>query len=61
MTKSHAKVEAEPLESLRDGIPADFAAVVSKMVDKDPDEWFQIPAEVAEARAKAHEARRGGK
>ena len=35
--KSHAQFEAEPLASLRDDIPADLAAVVSRMMAKDPD------------------------
>ena len=47
--KSHAQVEPEPLESLRDDIPAELSAVISRMMAKDPNQRYQTPAEVAEA------------
>ncbi len=47
--KSHAQAEPEPLESLRDDVPAELVAVVSRMTAKDPSERFQTPAEVVEA------------
>jgi serine/threonine protein kinase len=47
--KSHAQIEPESLKTLRDDIPSELAAVVSKMMAKDPDERFQTPAEVAAA------------
>ncbi|MDG2224653.1 MAG: serine/threonine-protein kinase [Rubripirellula sp.] len=47
--KSHAETEAESLDSVRGEIPADLAALVAKMMAKDPDDRFQTPAEVAEA------------
>ncbi len=47
--KSHAEVEPEPLESLRDDIPADLAALVSRMIAKDPANRFQTPQEAVAA------------
>ena len=47
--ESHARVEPEPLQSLRDDIPAEVVAVISKMMAKNPNERFQTPAEVASA------------
>ena len=44
--KSHAQVATRTLESLRDDIPADLAAVVSRMMAKDPDERFQSAAKL---------------
>lgn len=35
--KRQAQAEPEPLESLRDDIPADLAAVISRMIAKDPE------------------------
>lgn len=45
----HAQVEPERLESLRDDIPAELDAIVTRMMAKDPDERFQTPAAVAAA------------
>lgn len=47
--KSHAQVEPQRLESLRDDIPAELGTIVTRMMAKDPDERFQTPAEVAAA------------
>ncbi|MCG8653610.1 MAG: serine/threonine protein kinase, partial [Pirellulales bacterium] len=47
--KSHAHADPESLQTLREDIPADLAAVVSKMIAKDPDDRFQTPADVAKA------------
>lgn len=46
--KSQAQAEPEPLASLRDDIPAELLAVVTRMTAKDPDKRFQTPAEVAD-------------
>ena len=37
------------MESLRDDVPAELVAVVTKMTAKDPEKRFQTPGEVAEA------------
>ncbi|MHC4876962.1 MAG: protein kinase domain-containing protein [Planctomycetota bacterium] len=47
--QSHAQDEPESLESLRDDVPADLGAFISKVMAKNPDERFQTPAEVAGA------------
>ena len=47
--KSHAQVEPERLESLRDDIPVELGTIVTRMMAKDPDERFQTPTEVAAA------------
>jgi hypothetical protein len=47
--QSHAQVEPDSLDSLRNDIPAELVAIVSRMMAKDPEERFQTPAEVAEA------------
>jgi serine/threonine protein kinase/ankyrin repeat protein/formylglycine-generating enzyme required for sulfatase activity len=47
--KSHASVEPDSLESLRDDVPAELVAIVSRMMAKDPSDRFQTPAEVVEA------------
>lgn len=47
--KSHAQAEPEPLESLRDDVPRELVAVVTKMTAKDPDERYLTPREVADA------------
>ncbi|MCM2372111.1 serine/threonine protein kinase [Aporhodopirellula aestuarii] len=46
---SHAQVEPERLESLRDDIPVELSTIVTRMMAKDPEERFQTPAEVAAA------------
>jgi len=47
--KSHAQAEPEPLESLRDDVPPELVAVVTKMTAKDPEERYLTPSEVAHA------------
>ncbi len=56
--RSHAQFEPESLHSLRDDVPVDLAAIISKMVAKDPDERFQTPVEVADALSKLRVAAR---
>jgi ankyrin repeat protein/serine/threonine protein kinase len=46
---SHAQVEPEPLTSLRENIPIELAALIAKMMAKDPEQRFQVPTEVAAA------------
>ncbi|EMB17828.1 protein containing Serine/threonine protein kinase [Rhodopirellula europaea 6C] len=50
--KGHAQFEPEPLNSLRDDVPADLAIIISKMIAKDPGKRFQTPVEVADALSK---------
>ncbi len=47
--KNLAQAEPESLQSLRDDIPAELAAVVSRMMAKNRDERYKTPADVAEA------------
>jgi uncharacterized protein (TIGR03067 family) len=47
--KSHAHAEPEPLESLRNDVPPELVAVVTKMTAKDPAERYLTPSEVADA------------
>ena len=47
--QSHAEVEPDALDSLRDDVPTELVTIVSRMTAKDPDNRFQSPAEVAEA------------
>lgn len=47
--KSHAQVEPEPLKSLRDDIPPELVAIVTKMTAKDADERYLTPKDVAAA------------
>ena len=47
--KNHAQLEPDQLDSLRNDVPANLIAIVSKMMAKDPSDRFQTPAEVAEA------------
>ncbi len=49
--KSHASTSPNPLESLRNDVPAGLAAVVARMLAKDPDQRFHTPLAVAEALA----------
>jgi hypothetical protein len=48
---AHRDRAAVPLHEVRPDVPAELAAVVTKMVAKDPAQRFQAPAEVAEALA----------
>ena len=45
----HAASEPEPVESLRPIVPPTVAAIVRRMMAKDPEMRFQTPAEVADA------------
>jgi serine/threonine protein kinase len=47
--KSHALVEPEPLSSLRDDVPDELVAIVSRMMAKDPNERYLTPSQVAGA------------
>jgi serine/threonine protein kinase len=47
----HQTRQPTPLRQLRPQVPAELAAVVERMIDKDPDRRFQTPAEVIEALA----------
>lgn len=58
--KGHAQFEPEPLNSLRDDVPADLAIIISKMIAKDPEERFQTPVEVADALSKFKDVVAGG-
>lgn len=46
---SHAQVEPAPLDSLRNDVPRELVAIVSRMMAKDPDERYLTPKEVANA------------
>jgi serine/threonine protein kinase len=45
----HTSQEPTPVEELRPDLPAEVAAVVRRMMAKDPGQRFQTPAEVAQA------------
>ena len=47
--RSHAQVEPAQLNSMRDDVPEELVAIVSKMMAKDPNERYLTPSEVAEA------------
>ncbi len=49
MYQAHISREADPLNLVRPEVPAELAALVAKMMAKDPARRFQTPAEVAEA------------
>ena len=46
---AHRTKSATPLDLVRPDVPAELAAVVAKMMEKQPDQRFQTPAAVAEA------------
>jgi serine/threonine protein kinase len=46
---AHQSIEAKPLNQVRRDVPAELAAVVAKMMAKDPSRRYQTPEEVAEA------------
>src|SRR5207237_8211177 len=56
---AHQSVQARPLNQARPDVPEALAAVVTKMLAKDPAQRFQTPIEVA--RALAPFAREGAK
>jgi serine/threonine protein kinase len=47
--QAHFSMNANPLNLLRPEVPAELAALVAKMMAKDPRRRFQTPGEVAEA------------
>ena len=47
--QAHISRDADPLNRLRPDVPAELAALVAKMMAKDPSQRFQTPGEVAEA------------
>ena len=47
--QAHMSRDAEPLNLIRPEVPAELAALVGKMMAKDPNRRFQRPGEVAEA------------
>jgi hypothetical protein len=51
LLQAHHSTEATPLDRLRADVPAELAAVVAKMMAKDPARRYQKPVEVAQALA----------
>jgi serine/threonine protein kinase len=51
LLQAHHSKEATPLDQLRNDVPAELAAVVAKMMAKDPAGRYQKPVEVAQALA----------
>ena len=49
LLQAHFSMDAQPLNLVRPEVPAELAALVAKMMAKDPNRRFQTPAEVAEA------------
>ncbi len=49
--QAHFSMEAGPLNLVRPGVPVELAAVVAKMMAKEPERRFQTPADVARALA----------
>jgi serine/threonine protein kinase/formylglycine-generating enzyme required for sulfatase activity len=49
--QAHMSMEAVPLDQVRPEVPAELAAVVAKMMAKDPAQRYQQPIEVARALA----------
>ena len=47
--QAHHSTDAFPLNQVRADVPGELAALVAKMMAKDPEARFQTPAEVAEA------------
>jgi serine/threonine protein kinase len=47
--QAHISRIADPLNSIRPDVPAELAALVAKMLAKDPAQRFQTPGEVAQA------------
>jgi serine/threonine protein kinase len=47
--QAHHSVDAKPLNFIRPEVPVELAAVVSKMMAKEPESRFQTPGEVAKA------------
>jgi serine/threonine protein kinase len=49
LLQAHQAKEARPLNLVRADVPAELAAIVAKMMAKDPARRFQKPSEIAEA------------
>jgi serine/threonine protein kinase len=49
MFQAHISRDADPLNLIRPEVPVELAALVAKMMAKEPDRRFQTPAEVAQA------------
>jgi hypothetical protein len=49
LLRAHEEQEATPLDQVREDVPAGLAAVVAKMMAKDPAQRYQRPAEAARA------------
>ena len=49
LLQAHHSMDAKPLNFIRPEVPAELAAVVAKMLAKEPERRFQTPAEVAKA------------
>jgi serine/threonine protein kinase len=49
LLQAHHSMDAKPLNFIRPEVPAELAAVVAKMLAKEPERRFQTPSEVAEA------------
>ncbi|MHC5542008.1 serine/threonine-protein kinase, partial [Singulisphaera rosea] len=47
--QAHISRDADPLNFIRPEVPSELAALVAKMMAKDPDRRFQAPGEVARA------------
>ena len=49
LLQAHFSMDAQPLNLIRPSVPIELAALVAKMMAKEPGRRFQTPAEVAEA------------
>ena len=49
LLQAHHSMDAKPLNFIRPDVPVELAAVVAKMLAKEPERRFQTPAEVAKA------------
>src|SRR5262249_50331777 len=47
--QAHHSMDARPLNLVRPEVPVELAAVVARMMAKDPDRRYQTPGEVAQA------------
>jgi serine/threonine protein kinase len=47
--QAHFSMDAKPLDVVRTDVPAELAALVAKMMSKEPERRFQTPKEVAQA------------
>ncbi len=49
LLQAHHSMDAKPLNFIRPEVPAELAALVAKMLAKEPERRYQTPAEVAQA------------